>query len=72
MTDWPDGACPAARYAPTTPCSDRPGRWRIVYTSTSGKVMERHDVCFIHGLAEIERYDRSGGIAKADLEEVDA
>ena len=34
--------------------------------------MERHDVCFIHGLAEIERHDRSGGIAKADLEEVDA
>lgn len=67
----PQLACESTRYSPSLVCSDQPPRHEVAYHSTiTGRVTERHPTCFMHGLAEVERHHASGGMATAELRDL--
>lgn len=49
------------------PCTDPPD-FDIITRDRAGKVLTRMPCCFAHGLAEVDRADRAGGMARTEME----
>lgn len=48
-------------------CTDRPD-FDIVTRAPDGRVLTRTPCCFSHGLAEVDRATRAGGMARTEME----
>lgn len=47
------------------PCIEEP-KFEVVYLH-KGKIVDRHDACFAHGVAEVDRHFAAGGFTHAEL-----
>jgi hypothetical protein len=58
--------CEAQRYD-KRPCEGSANFVVRYMTKDRAKTLDSHPACFRHGLAEVERHNRSGGIAVCEL-----
>lgn len=70
VTDWEEvplvADCEAKQYD-RRDCDSEPKLMVRYLTKDRSRVLDQHPACFRHGLAEVDRHDKSGGISVCEM-----